>query len=153
MKRVSGITETGKISEVVMPMLWFEEKGYIDGPILTTFHTNLVILPAVMEYMQYIFIALGLVTTVVAILVYYKVKVRIPHSMLLPLLLCMWLAAQFSHKWMGNGAGETTLTICTLRMDSKSSATLHICQFLSFSQKDHTHTKELCELLAIKEKT
>ncbi|XP_047228818.1 scavenger receptor class B member 1 isoform X3 [Girardinichthys multiradiatus] len=74
MKRVSGITETGKISEVVMPMLWFEEKGYIDGPILTTFHTNLVILPAVMEYMQYIFIALGLVTTVVAILVYYKVK-------------------------------------------------------------------------------
>ncbi|MEQ2166281.1 hypothetical protein GOODEAATRI_026257 [Goodea atripinnis] len=74
MKRVSGITETGKISEVVMPMLWFEEKGYIDGPILTTFHTNLVILPAVMEYLQYIFIALGLLTTVVAILVCYKVK-------------------------------------------------------------------------------
>lgn len=59
-----------------MPMLWFEENGYIDGPILTTFHTNLVILPAVMEYTQYIFIALGLVTTIVAALVYYKVKRR-----------------------------------------------------------------------------
>ncbi|XP_038160149.1 scavenger receptor class B member 1 isoform X2 [Cyprinodon tularosa] len=74
MKRVSGITETGKISEVVMPMLWFEENGYIDGPILSTFKTQLVILPAVMEYMQYIFIALGLLTIVVAVFVFYKVK-------------------------------------------------------------------------------
>ncbi|XP_072228246.1 scavenger receptor class B member 1 isoform X1 [Leuresthes tenuis] len=74
MKRVSGITETGKISEVVMPMLWFEENGYIDGPVLTTFHTNLVVLPAVMEYMQYTFIGLGLLTILVAMLVHYKVK-------------------------------------------------------------------------------
>ncbi|XP_034752587.1 scavenger receptor class B member 1 isoform X3 [Etheostoma cragini] len=74
MKRVSGITETGKISEVVMPMIWFEERGYIDGPILTNFHTNLVILPTVMEYMQYGFIALGLVTIVIAALVHHKVK-------------------------------------------------------------------------------
>ncbi|XP_068191377.1 scavenger receptor class B member 1 isoform X4 [Antennarius striatus] len=75
MKKVSGITETGKISEVVMPMLWFEERGYIDGPVLTTFHTSLVVLPAVMEYMQYGFIALGLVMVVVAAMVYNKVKV------------------------------------------------------------------------------
>uniref|UniRef100_A0A8C6LBI6 Scavenger receptor class B member 1 n=1 Tax=Nothobranchius furzeri TaxID=105023 RepID=A0A8C6LBI6_NOTFU len=74
MKRVPGITETGKISEVVMPMLWFEESGYIDGPVLTTFHNNLVVLPAVMQYMQYIFIALGLVTIIVASLVLYKAK-------------------------------------------------------------------------------
>lgn len=74
MKRVSGITETGKISEVVMPMIWFEESGYIDGPILTTFHTNLVVLPAVMEYMQYGFIALGLATIVIAALMHHKVK-------------------------------------------------------------------------------
>ncbi|XP_065821422.1 scavenger receptor class B member 1 isoform X2 [Labrus bergylta] len=74
MKKVSAITETGKISEVVMPMIWFEESGYIDGPILTTFHTNLVILPAVMEYMQYGFIALGLATILIASLVYHKVK-------------------------------------------------------------------------------
>ncbi|TKS85058.1 Scavenger receptor class B member 1 [Collichthys lucidus] len=74
MKKVSGITETGKISEVVMPMIWFEESGYIDGPILTTFHTNLVVLPAIMEYMQYGFIALGLATIVIAALVYRRVK-------------------------------------------------------------------------------
>ncbi|CAL9682422.1 unnamed protein product [Knipowitschia caucasica] len=74
MKTVPGITETGKISEVVMPMLWFEERGYIDGPILDTFHTNLVILPAVMEYMQYGFIALGLLSILVSALVLWRQK-------------------------------------------------------------------------------
>lgn len=74
MKTVPGITETGKIAEVVMPMLWFEESGYIDGPILNTFHTNLVVLPAIMEYMQYGFIALGLATIVIAILVLRQQK-------------------------------------------------------------------------------
>uniref|UniRef100_A0A8C6U741 Scavenger receptor class B member 1 n=1 Tax=Neogobius melanostomus TaxID=47308 RepID=A0A8C6U741_9GOBI len=75
MKTVPGITETGKIAEVVMPMLWFEESGYIDGPILNTFHTNLVVLPAVMEVMQYGFIALGLATIVIAILVLRRQKI------------------------------------------------------------------------------
>lgn len=74
LKTVPGITETGKISEVVMPMLWFEESGYIDGPILNTFHTNLVVLPAVMEVMQYGFIALGLVTIVVSVVVLRRQK-------------------------------------------------------------------------------
>lgn len=74
MKTVPGITETDKIAEVVMPMLWFEERGYIDGAILDTFHTNLVILPAVMEYMQYGFIALGLVTIIIAIVVLRRQK-------------------------------------------------------------------------------
>lgn len=74
MKRVTGITETGKISEVVMPMIWFAESGYIDGPVLTTFHTNLVVLPAVMVYMQYTFIALGLATVIIAILVHQRPK-------------------------------------------------------------------------------
>ncbi|XP_059214003.1 scavenger receptor class B member 1 isoform X2 [Centropristis striata] len=73
-KRVAGITETGKISEVVMPMIWFEESGYIDGPILDTFHTNLVVLPAVMEFMQYGFIALGLLTIVIAAVMHHKLK-------------------------------------------------------------------------------
>uniref|UniRef100_A0A672ICN7 Scavenger receptor class B member 1 n=1 Tax=Salarias fasciatus TaxID=181472 RepID=A0A672ICN7_SALFA len=77
MKRVSGITETGKISEVVMPMLWFEERGYIDGPILSTFYTSLVVLPTVMEVLQYSFIALGLATIVVAVVVYRRLKVRL----------------------------------------------------------------------------
>ncbi|KAF4082144.1 hypothetical protein AMELA_G00148300 [Ameiurus melas] len=60
MKQVSGITQTGKIAEVVMPLLWFAESGYIDGPVLSMFRMNLVILPMVMEYMQYTFIGLGL---------------------------------------------------------------------------------------------
>ncbi|KAI4890417.1 hypothetical protein NFI96_010799 [Prochilodus magdalenae] len=67
MKKVSGITETGKIAEVVMPMIWFGESGYIDGPVLNTFRFNLVVLPMVMEYMQYIFIGFGLGCIVVAV--------------------------------------------------------------------------------------
>ncbi|XP_020314157.1 scavenger receptor class B member 1 isoform X1 [Oncorhynchus kisutch] len=74
MKKVSGITETGKISEVMMPMMWFEENGYIDGEILTTFHTNLVLLPMVMVYMQYCFIVLGLATILGVVLLYYRNK-------------------------------------------------------------------------------
>lgn len=74
LKTVPGITETGKIAEVVMPMLWFEERGYMDGPVVDTFYTGLVVMPAVMEYMQYIFIALGLATIVIAILVLRRQK-------------------------------------------------------------------------------
>ncbi|XP_049324456.1 scavenger receptor class B member 1 isoform X1 [Astyanax mexicanus] len=59
-KKVFGISETGEIAEVVMPMIWFGESGYIDGPVLHTFRMNLVTLPMIMEYMQYVFIALGL---------------------------------------------------------------------------------------------
>ncbi|XP_024237726.1 scavenger receptor class B member 1 isoform X3 [Oncorhynchus tshawytscha] len=76
MKKVSGITETGKISEVMMPMMWFEENGYIDGEILTTFHTNLVLLPMVMVYMQYCFIVLGLATILGVVLLYYRNMIR-----------------------------------------------------------------------------
>uniref|UniRef100_A0A3Q4GPF7 Scavenger receptor class B member 1 n=1 Tax=Neolamprologus brichardi TaxID=32507 RepID=A0A3Q4GPF7_NEOBR len=79
MKKVSGITETGKISDVVMPMIWFEENGYIDGPIVNTFRTNLVVLPTLLEYLQYILIGLGLATIIVAAVVYHKVKVKLPH--------------------------------------------------------------------------
>ncbi|KAK3550249.1 hypothetical protein QTP86_021271 [Hemibagrus guttatus] len=59
-KQVLGITQTGKIAEVVMPLIWFGESGYIDGPMVSMFRMNLVILPMVMEYMQYIFIGIGL---------------------------------------------------------------------------------------------
>nr|QID41570.1 SRB1 [Gobiocypris rarus] len=73
-KSVSGISETGKITEVVMPMIWFEESGYIDGPVLKTFRTNLVVLPMVMEYMQYIFIGLGLATILGAVMLFFSDK-------------------------------------------------------------------------------
>lgn len=55
-----------------------QQSGYIDGPVLNTFRTNLVVLPTVMEYMQYLLIALGLVTVVVASVVHHKVKVWRP---------------------------------------------------------------------------
>uniref|UniRef100_A0A4W5MHU0 Scavenger receptor class B member 1 n=1 Tax=Hucho hucho TaxID=62062 RepID=A0A4W5MHU0_9TELE len=74
MKRVSGFTETGKISEVVMPMIWFEENGYMDGAIVKTFHTYLVLLPMVMVYMQYCFLGLGLATVLGAALLHYRGK-------------------------------------------------------------------------------
>lgn len=54
------------------------QSGYIDGPILSTFHTNLVVLPAVMEAMQYGFIALGLATILIASLLHHRVTVRPP---------------------------------------------------------------------------
>ncbi|XP_056322563.1 scavenger receptor class B member 1 isoform X2 [Danio aesculapii] len=76
LKKVSGISETGNIAEVVMPMLWFEESGYIDGPVLHTFRTNLVVLPQVMEYMQYIFIALGLAAILTAVILFITDKVK-----------------------------------------------------------------------------
>uniref|UniRef100_A0A8C7KRL0 Scavenger receptor class B member 1 n=1 Tax=Oncorhynchus kisutch TaxID=8019 RepID=A0A8C7KRL0_ONCKI len=77
MKEVSGITETGKISEVVMPMIWFEENGYMDGAIVKTFHTNLVLLPMVMVYMQYCFLVLGLATVLGAVLLHYSGKATV----------------------------------------------------------------------------
>ncbi|XP_053542952.1 scavenger receptor class B member 1 isoform X2 [Ictalurus punctatus] len=79
MKQVSGITQTGKITEVVMPLLWFAESGYIDGPVLSMFRMNLVILPMVMEYMQYTFIGLGLgcIIGAMALQLSKKIKMRI----------------------------------------------------------------------------
>lgn len=38
----------------------FLQSGYIDGPILSTFRMNLVILPMILEYAQYTLIGLGL---------------------------------------------------------------------------------------------
>ena len=51
------------------------QSGYIDGPILKTFHTNLVVMPAMMEYMQYIFISLGLATILGAVILKTQDKV------------------------------------------------------------------------------
>lgn len=53
----------------------FSQSGYIDGPVLNTFRTNLVVLPMVMEYMQYIFIALGLAGILGAVMLYVTDKV------------------------------------------------------------------------------
>ncbi|XP_018413132.1 PREDICTED: scavenger receptor class B member 1 [Nanorana parkeri] len=63
---VSGIVQTGNIKPAILPLLWFEESGFIDGPVYNTYYSTLVVLPMVMEYLQYILIALGLCFILVA---------------------------------------------------------------------------------------
>ncbi|XP_069727455.1 scavenger receptor class B member 1 isoform X2 [Phaenicophaeus curvirostris] len=58
-KRVSGIMQTGRIEPVVLPLLWFAESGSIEGPVLKQFYTNLVLIPALLEYLQYVFLGLS----------------------------------------------------------------------------------------------
>ena len=60
---------------------------------MKTFHTNLVLLPMVMVYMQYCFIVLGLATVLGVVLLYYRNKVRPLHC------ICMegWMGV-FVHK-------------------------------------------------------
>lgn len=61
--------------EIDLCCLHLSQSGYIDGPVLNTFRTNLVVLPMVMEYMQYIFIGLGLATILGAVILYLSDKV------------------------------------------------------------------------------
>ncbi|XP_073442238.1 scavenger receptor class B member 1-like isoform X1 [Dendrobates tinctorius] len=63
---VSGISITGKIKPVIFPILWFSESGYLDGPVYNTYYNTLIVLPMVLDYLQYIFIALGLCFILVA---------------------------------------------------------------------------------------
>ncbi|XP_010133571.1 PREDICTED: scavenger receptor class B member 1, partial [Buceros rhinoceros silvestris] len=58
-KRVTGIIQTGNINPVVLPLLWFAESGSIEGSVLKQFYTNLVLIPSVLDYLQYIFLGLG----------------------------------------------------------------------------------------------
>ncbi|XP_064128126.1 scavenger receptor class B member 1 isoform X1 [Loxodonta africana] len=58
-KAVKGIGQTGSISPVVLPLLWFGESGTMEGQALQTFYTQLVLLPAVLHYAQYVLLALG----------------------------------------------------------------------------------------------
>ncbi|XP_067862347.1 scavenger receptor class B member 1 isoform X2 [Heptranchias perlo] len=66
-KAVQGITETGKIQPVLLPLLWFEESAYIDGPALNTFYNFLVLVPMVFQYLQNIMVAVGCLLVLVAV--------------------------------------------------------------------------------------
>ncbi|NXT05180.1 SCRB1 protein, partial [Prunella fulvescens] len=59
MKRVPGIVQTRQIKPVVLPVLWFAESGSIEGSVLKQFYTNLVLLPTVLDYLQYILLGLS----------------------------------------------------------------------------------------------
>ncbi|NXG13931.1 SCRB1 protein, partial [Grallaria varia] len=73
-KEVPFMNLTGKIKPVVLPLLWFAESGSIDGPVLTQFYTNLVLLPSVLDYVQYIFLGLSvpLIISAVVLMVMNK---------------------------------------------------------------------------------
>ncbi|XP_068013538.1 scavenger receptor class B member 1 isoform X1 [Melanerpes formicivorus] len=58
-KEVSGIIQTGKIKPVVLPLLWFAESGSIEGSVLKQFYTNLVLIPSLLDYLQYIILGLS----------------------------------------------------------------------------------------------
>uniref|UniRef100_A0A8C5KY81 Scavenger receptor class B member 1 n=1 Tax=Jaculus jaculus TaxID=51337 RepID=A0A8C5KY81_JACJA len=59
MKSVKGIGQTGKIQPVVLPLLWFGQSGAMQGEPLRTFYTQLVLMPTVLHYAQYVLLALG----------------------------------------------------------------------------------------------
>ncbi|XP_038618269.1 scavenger receptor class B member 1 isoform X2 [Tachyglossus aculeatus] len=65
-KGVQGITQTGKIQPVILPLLWFGESAVMSGKTFNTFYTQLVLLPSVAQYMQYVFIGLGGVLLIIA---------------------------------------------------------------------------------------
>lgn len=60
-KSIKGIGQTAQIEPVVLPLLWFEERGAMEGEPLHTFYIQLVLLPMVLHYAQYILLALGCV--------------------------------------------------------------------------------------------
>ncbi|KAM8797667.1 scavenger receptor class B member 1 [Eudromia elegans] len=59
-KQVPGIIQTGKTKPVVLPLLWFAESGSIEGSVLNQFYTNLVLIPSVLDYLQYILLGLSI---------------------------------------------------------------------------------------------
>ncbi|XP_062445864.1 scavenger receptor class B member 1 isoform X1 [Rhea pennata] len=67
-KQVAGIIQTGKIKPVVLPLLWFAESGSIEGSVLKQFYTSLVLIPSVMDYLQYIFLGLSIPLIITAAL-------------------------------------------------------------------------------------
>nr|AAC23892.1 type II pneumocyte CD36-related class B scavenger receptor [Rattus norvegicus] len=58
-KSVKGVGQTGKIEPVVLPLLWFEQSGMMGGKTLNTFYTQLVLMPQVLHYAQYVLLGLG----------------------------------------------------------------------------------------------
>ncbi|XP_037367213.1 scavenger receptor class B member 1 [Talpa occidentalis] len=65
MKAVKGIGQTGKITPVVLPLLWFGESGAMEGGTLRTFYNQLVLMPQVLNYVQYLLVALGCILVLV----------------------------------------------------------------------------------------
>ncbi|XP_009983960.1 PREDICTED: scavenger receptor class B member 1, partial [Tauraco erythrolophus] len=65
-KQVTGIIQTGSIKPVVLPLLWFAESGSIEGSVLKQFYTNLVLIPSLLDYLQYILFGLSVLLIISA---------------------------------------------------------------------------------------
>ncbi|NXW40399.1 SCRB1 protein, partial [Nyctiprogne leucopyga] len=65
-KRVPGIMQTGNVKPVVLPLLWFAESGSIEGSVLKQFYTNLVLIPSLLDYLQYVLLGLGVLLIISA---------------------------------------------------------------------------------------
>uniref|UniRef100_A0A2K5R784 Scavenger receptor class B member 1 n=2 Tax=Cebus imitator TaxID=2715852 RepID=A0A2K5R784_CEBIM len=72
MKSIKGIGQTGNIEPVVLPLLWFAESGAMEGDTLHTFYTQLVLVPKVMHYAQYVLLALGCILLLVPVI--YQIR-------------------------------------------------------------------------------
>uniref|UniRef100_A0A8C9AJ35 Scavenger receptor class B member 1 n=1 Tax=Prolemur simus TaxID=1328070 RepID=A0A8C9AJ35_PROSS len=74
-KAVKGIGQTGSIEPVVLPLLWFGESGAMEGETLRSFYTQLVLLPKVLHYAQYVLLGLGCVLLLVPVV--YQVRSQV----------------------------------------------------------------------------
>nr|XP_020757015.1 scavenger receptor class B member 1 [Odocoileus virginianus texanus] len=72
LKSVKGIGQTGNIQPVVLPLMWFEESGAMEGETLQTFYTQLVLMPKVLQYAQYVLLALGCILLLIPII--YQIR-------------------------------------------------------------------------------
>ncbi|XP_078082226.1 scavenger receptor class B member 1-like [Mustelus asterias] len=72
LKSAKGIQIAGKMRTMLLPLIWFDESGNVDGPILDTFYTFMQIIPLVLQCIQYILMAvgalLGLVAAILAVI-------------------------------------------------------------------------------------
>ncbi|KAB0400324.1 hypothetical protein E2I00_006104, partial [Balaenoptera physalus] len=74
-KSVKGIGQTGKIEPVILPLMWFGESGAMEGETLQTFYTQLVLMPKVLHYAQYVLLALGCVLLLIPIV--YQIRSQV----------------------------------------------------------------------------
>ncbi|XP_011380204.1 scavenger receptor class B member 1 [Pteropus vampyrus] len=77
-KAIRGIGQTGQIKPVVLPLLWFEERGAMEGQTLETFYTQLVLMPKVLHYAQYVLLAVGCVLLLIPII--YQIRSQSPEG-------------------------------------------------------------------------
>ncbi|XP_059850506.1 scavenger receptor class B member 1-like isoform X2 [Hypanus sabinus] len=66
LKAAEGIKLTGKMRTLLLPLMWFDETGNIDGPILNNFYVFMALIPQLLQYIQYILLGLGLLLLSVA---------------------------------------------------------------------------------------